>query len=177
MHVTPTGVERTFASDELIVTKTDPAGRITYANDVFLRVSAFEESDVLGQPHNIIRHPSMPRAVFSLLWDTLTGGHEMFAYVVNLASDGAHYWVFAHVTPSYDDHGRIVGFHSSRRVPDRAAVGHVQQLYSRLQHAEQAQSSAKAAAAAGRAALQAELDARGQTYDEMVWSLAGAVAR
>jgi PAS domain S-box-containing protein len=173
----PTGVERTFAPDELIVTKTDLAGRLTYANDVFLRVSAFEESDVLGKPHNIIRHPSMPRAVFSLLWETLTQGHEMFAYVVNLAGDGAHYWVFAHVTPSFDDRDQIIGFHSSRRVPDRAALEPVQRLYARLSAAEHAHHSAADATAAGRAALQAELTAHAQTYDEHVWSLAGAVAR
>lgn len=113
----PTGVERTFEPDQIIVTKTDLQGRITYANDVFLGVSAFEEHEVLGQPHNIIRHPDMPRCVFQLLWDTLRAGEELFAYVVNLAGDGAHYWVLAHVTPSVGPTGTVVGYHSNRRVP------------------------------------------------------------
>src|SRR5689334_2578922 len=95
----PTGVERTFGADEIIVTKTDPRGVITYANEVFLRVSALTEAEAAGQPHSIIRHPDMPRAVFKLLWDTLGERQEIFAYVKNLAADGAHYWVFAHVTP------------------------------------------------------------------------------
>ncbi|MGE5764846.1 MAG: PAS domain-containing protein [Mycobacterium leprae] len=107
--VRPSGVERTFGEDEIIVTKTDPRGVITYANRVFLRVSAYDEPDVIGQPHNLIRHPGMPRTVFQLLWDTIRGGREMFAYIVNLAADGAHYWVFAHVTPSFGPAGRIVG--------------------------------------------------------------------
>ncbi len=69
--VQPTGQERTFSPDELIVSKTDLRGVITYANDVFLRVSGYRMHEVLGKPHNVIRHPEMPRAVFRLLWDAL----------------------------------------------------------------------------------------------------------
>ena len=101
--VAPTGRERVFGEDEIIVSKTDLQGRITYANSVFLRVAGYAEEDVLGQPHSMIRHPGMPRAVFKLLWETIAGGREIFAYVKNLARDGDHYWVFAHVTPSFDN--------------------------------------------------------------------------
>nr|BFE86398.1 hypothetical protein GCM10020093_089990 [Planobispora longispora] len=120
--IRPTGVERTFAPDEIIVTKTDLKGHITYANDVFLRVSAYSEEEVLGQPHSLIRHPDMPRCVFALLWQEIRRGREIFAYVVNLAADGAHYWVLAHVTPSAGPGGQIVGYHSNRRVPGEAAL-------------------------------------------------------
>lgn len=137
--VRPTGVERTFADDEIIVTKTDPQGRITYANEVFLRMSALTEAEALGAPHSLIRHPDMPRGVFRLLWQTISQGQEMFAYVVNLAADGAHYWVFAHVTPTFDRSGRILGYHSNRRVPDRGGVAAVQDMYRRLRAVEQAQ--------------------------------------
>ena len=99
----PTGRERMFGEDEIIVSKTDLKGRITYANSVFLRVAGYAEEDVLGQPHSMIRHPGMPRAVFKLLWETIAGGREIFAYVKNMARDGDHYWVFAHVTPSFDN--------------------------------------------------------------------------
>ena len=68
---TPTGRESPFDESEIIVTKTDLKGRITYANDVFLRVSRFTSAEVVGQPHSIIRHPDMPRCIFKLLWDTL----------------------------------------------------------------------------------------------------------
>ncbi|MFC7575365.1 PAS domain-containing protein [Klenkia terrae] len=118
--VRPTGVERSFGADELIVSKTDRRGVITYANDVFLRVGAYSLDEVIGQPHNLIRHPEMPRAVFHLLWDTISRGHELFAYINNLAADGAHYWVLAHVTPSVDERGTIVGYHSNRRRPSPA---------------------------------------------------------
>ena len=118
----PTGVERRFGDDELIVTKTDARGVITYADDVFLRVSALTEDEVVGQPHDVIRHPGMPRGIFDLLWETLRGGSEMFAHVVNLAADGAHYWVLAHVTPGVDAQGRLLGYHSDRRVPSPTAL-------------------------------------------------------
>ncbi|SNY74755.1 PAS domain-containing protein [Paractinoplanes atraurantiacus] len=170
-RVAPTGIERTFREDEIIVTKTDTRGVLTYANDVFLRISALDEDDAVGQPHNIIRHPDMPRAIFKLLWDTLKNRQEIFAYVVNLASDGGHYWVFAHVTPSYDAGDRIIGYHSSRRTPDKAAVTAVAELYRRLRAEEQRHSSSPAALEAGWQLLQDTLTGRGQTYDEYVWEL------
>jgi PAS domain S-box-containing protein len=64
-------------------------------NDVFIRVSGYAEADLIGQPHSIIRHPDMPGAVFSLLWDTIPAGQEISAYIVNLSADGGHYWVLA----------------------------------------------------------------------------------
>jgi PAS domain S-box-containing protein len=128
----PTGIERTFSPDELIVSKTDNRGVITYANDVFLRVSGYDADEVIGQPHNLIRHPEMPKAVFTLLWDTLAAGHELFAYIDNLAADGANYWVLAHVTPSYGSGGQVVGYHSNRRSPSRRAVAAIRPLYAQL---------------------------------------------
>jgi len=175
--VQPTGVERTFGEDEIIVTKTDVRGVLTYANDVFLRISALTEDEAVGQPHSIIRHPDMPRAVFKLLWDTVKNGQELFAYVVNLAADGAHYWVLAHVTPSIDEANRIVGYHSSRRKPDPQAVAAARDLYRKLRQEELRHTSSAAALDASWAMLHGMLDERGQTYEEFVWELTnGAVA-
>ncbi len=121
----PTGVECFFRNDEIIVSKTDPRGIVTYANDVFIRVSGYTEEQLLGKPHNLIRHPDMPRSVFHLLWRRIQAGNEIFAYVKNMARNGDHYWVHAHVTPTFDASGRIVNFHSNRRVPDRSAIAAV----------------------------------------------------
>lgn len=172
----PTGEERRFGEDEIIVTKTDVRGIITYANDVFLRVSAYDESDVLGKPHSIVRHPDMPRAVFKRLWDTIAHGEEMFAYIVNLARDGAHYWVLAHVTPSFNESGRVVGYHSNRRVPDRSAINEVQSIYAQLRGAERAARSGKQAVEQSCERLDRVLAERGQTYDEFVWQLTARAA-
>ncbi|WP_206056784.1 PAS domain-containing protein [Nocardioides sp. GY 10113] len=169
--VRPTGVERTFGADEVIVTKTDRGGRMTYVNDVFCRVSAHPEREMLGQPHNMIRHPDMPRAVFKLLWETIDAGREIFALVLNLAGDGAHYWVLAHVTPTRDASGAVVGYHSNRRVPSRAAVAAADGLYRELRAVEARHQGANEAAEAGYQALMARLQEAGQTYDEFVWSL------
>lgn len=166
-----TGRERTFHPDEIIVSKTDLKGIITYANDVFIRVSGYREDELLGKPHNLIRHPDMPRCVFKLLWDTLAAGQEIFAYVVNRASDGDHYWVFAHVTPVHDRGGRIVGYHSSRRVPARPAIDKASGLYKALLAEEARHASPKDGMAAAGAMLTAILRDKGTRYDEFVFSL------
>jgi PAS domain S-box-containing protein len=167
----PTGIERVLGADDVIVTKTDLKGHITYANEVFCQVSAMPEADLLGKPHNVIRHPEMPRTVFSLLWDTVASGDEIFAYVVNLAGDGAHYWVLAHVTPSYDPAGRLIGYHSNRRKPAPAAVRALQPLYRSLLDEERRHSRATDAAAAGRALLEDHLTSQGADYERFVWDL------
>lgn len=169
----PSGVERVFGNDEMIVSKTDTKGRITYANDVFVRVSAYTETELMGKPHNIIRHPDMPRCVFKLLWDTLEARQEVLAYVLNLAADGAHYWVLAHVTPSLGAGGKVVGYHSNRRLPARRALDQVRPLYASLLATEARHPRPVDAMAASGAQLGVILSGAGVTYDEFVWTLAG----
>jgi PAS domain S-box-containing protein len=166
------GVERTFEPEEIIVSKTDLRGRITYANAVFQRVAEMTEAELLGQPHSIIRHPDMPRCVFRLLWDTLQDGREIFAYVVNRSKSGGHYWVFAHVTPTFDERGRIVGYHSNRRVPDREAVEQAEKVYAMLRQEESRHGHPREAADAGVRLLNKILKDAGVTYEQWVFSLA-----
>jgi len=168
--ITPTSVERTFGREEIIVSKTDPQGRITYANDVFVRVSGFERSELLGRPHSVIRHPDMPRALFQRLWDTIGAGDEIFAYVKNIARDGSFYWVLAHVTPSSRG-GRTVGYHSNRRLPAPGAVREIEILYDLLLAEERRHTTGNRAVAASSALLARELADRGVTYDELVWDV------
>lgn len=169
--IIPTGREAHFAEEEIIVSKTDLRGIITYANDVFQRVSGFTEAELLGQPHNLIRHPAMPAGVFRLLWDALKGGREIFAYVVNLAKNGDHYWVFAHVTPSFDRAGRTVGYHSNRRVPHPDALPKVKALYARMLAAEQAAPTPQAGMDTSTQILLELLAAQGIDYSQFVFSL------
>lgn len=165
--------ERILADGELIVTKTDLKGRLTYTNDVFLTISAVTEAEALGRPHNLIRHPEMPRGIFRLLWDTLQSGEELFAYVQNLALDGASYWVFAHVTPSFDIQGRPCGYHSTRRAPDRRALDEVRSTYAQMLRVE-SQHDGRGADQASLDWLTEQLTARGLSYSEWLWSLTGA---
>ncbi|MCZ2827737.1 PAS domain-containing protein [Modestobacter sp. VKM Ac-2986] len=171
--VRPSGVERRFAADELIVSKTDLRGVITYANDVFLRVSGYDLDEVVGQPHNLIRHPEMPRAVFKLLWDTLGAGQEIFAYIDNLAADGANYWVLAHVTPSSGPDGTVVGYHSNRRSPSPRAVAAVKPLYAQLVAEERRHPNGRAAVEASSRLLAELVASRAAGYEEFVWSVIG----
>lgn len=169
--IKPTGRERGFDANEIIVSKTDLKGRITYANDVFLRMSSYAEVDLIGKPHNIIRHPDMPACVFKLLWDTISAGREIFAYVLNLARDGDAYWVHAHVTPTYDGAGALIGYHSNRRTPTPEAVAKIKPIYAALLAEERKHENKKEGIAAGQWKLNAMLADAGQTYDELVWSL------
>lgn len=169
--ITPSGVEKIFDDDQIIVSKSDRQGRLTYVNPLFVTISGYDETELIGQPHNIIRHPDMPRSVFDLLWERIAAGQEIFAYVVNLSADGGHYWVLAHVTPTRGAGGDIIGYHSNRRTASLAAVGVVEALYRRLRAAEAGRPDSRAAAAAGRACLDEVLQEAGATYDEWVWSL------
>lgn len=172
-HETPllTGVEREFPEDEIIVSKTDPKGRITYVNDVFSQVSGFAEEEVLGEPHSIIRHPDMPRCVFKLLWDTVAAGQEIFAYVNNCAKNGDHYWVLAHVTPTFDANNKIISYHSSRRSPRRDALNAVIPIYDQLIQIERDQPDRKVGMQRSFQAIVDLLEKNGVSYDEFVLSL------
>lgn len=170
-RIVPTGRERFFEHDEIIVSKTDLIGRITYANRVFLKVSGYSEAELLGAPHSVIRHPDMPRAVFKLLWDRLALGNEVFAYVNNMARSGDHYWVLAHVTPSVAAGGRVIGYHSNRRVPDPSKVALVEPVYTALRAEEAKHEDRVRALQASTTLLQQTLHALGKTYDEWIWSL------
>lgn len=166
-----TGVERTFGRDEIIVSKTDLKGRIIYANEVFLSIAGYSEREILGQPHNAIRHPAMPRCVFKLLWDTIQSGSEIFAYVLNRAKNGDHYWVLAHVTPTFDGQGNIVSYHSNRRSPKRESVTKAEALYNELLAIEAAHEDRKQGMEASFKALVDKLQALGVPYDEFVFAL------
>lgn len=131
-NVTPTGTELFFPEDEFIVSKTDLKGKITYTNILFETMSGYSREEILGQPHNLIRHPHMPHCIFKLFWDTLQQQNEIFAYVINMHKSGDHYWVLAHVVPTYDLRGNHVGYHSSRRSPNREAVQKMQAYYQEL---------------------------------------------
>ncbi|MEF1290522.1 PAS domain-containing protein [Vibrio sp. M260118] len=112
--------EITIPKDSFIVSKTDTQGKIKYANRMFMRVSNFSEEQLLGKNHNIIRHADMPRGVFYGLWSTLKREEEFFGFVKNSTADGDYYWVFANITPDYEN-GKLIGYYSVRRpAPERA---------------------------------------------------------
>lgn len=170
-QVQPSGKEAFFDASDIIVSKTDLKGRLEYTNDVFLSIAGYTEEECLGEPHSMIRHPKMPRAVFKLLWETIERKKEIFAYVVNMTKSGDHYWVFAHVTPSLDDKGNVIGFHSNRRVPGRESVAKVEKLYADLVATEQKHSNAKEGLQASYDQLMSFVNDNGGKYEELIFNI------
>ena len=151
---------------DFIVSKTDTKGRITYGNKIFIQMSGYSEQELLGAPHNILRHPDMPRIVFKLLWDRIENGQEIFAYVKNRCKDGSYYWVFGNVTASYDENGTIIGYYSVRRKPKESAIEAIEPIYRALLQAE-----ANGGMDASMRLLQKTLDEKGVSYDELIAAL------
>ncbi len=167
----PSQQEVVIQEDDFIVSKTDPKGRITYCNRIFMEIAGFAEEELLGQPHNIIRHPDMPRSVFRALWQTLQQGREFFGIIKNRTKNGGFYWAFAHVTPSYDQQGQLLGYYSVRRCPRRDSINLLEPLYQAMVAEEQRLSSAREAMDASWAILQQHLDSTGKSYEEFVLCL------
>ncbi|WP_434632020.1 PAS domain-containing protein [Chromobacterium sp. CV08] len=170
------GREVQLAPHELIVTKTDPTGHITYANRVFMRIAGYAEQQLLGKPHNLIRHPDMPRGAYRLMWQTLQAGQEFFALVKNATADGNYYWVLANVTPDYDLKGKLQGYYSVRRPPSRAAIAAIEPIYAEMRKIEAAHGKA-AAPDASRDWLLALLAEKGCAYQDFILELNRDVLR
>ncbi len=138
MSITQKGEELHFDENQFIVSKTDLKGRITYANDLFINISGFKEQELIGTPHNILRHPDMPKAIFKLLWDRVQTGKEVFAYVKNKTKNNHYYWVHAYITPIVDTKtNQLIGYHSVRRSPSAKGLEVIAPLYQKMLQAEE----------------------------------------
>ena len=116
-----------------IVSETDETGKITYCNDYFIEVSGYSRDELIGKPHNIVRHPDMPRVVFKLLWETISSGKNINAVVKNLAKDGRCYWIFTEFEIRKDtDTGKIIGYHASRKTISKHVIEVMSDLYAEL---------------------------------------------
>lgn len=136
---TPINKESPFTHEEFFFSTTDNRGVIEYGNEVFVRISGYRREELMGKPHNVIRHPDMPKCVFKVFWDTIKAGSPIAAYVKNLASDGSFYWVFAFVFPVTGG-----GYLSIRFKPSSPVFKLVQDLYGELLREEAATSMEQA---------------------------------
>ncbi len=152
--------------NDFIVSKTDTKGRLTYVNEIFMTMAEYTEEELLGKPHNIVRHPDMPKTVFKLLWDRIQNKDEIFAYVINKTKNGNGYWVIANVTASTNDRGDIIGFYSVRRKPKESALELIKPLYAKMLQAERS-----GGIAAGEKVLNDLLHKEGVSYDEFIISI------
>jgi len=107
-------IETDVPKDELIISRTDLRGNITYANELFAQISGYSVSDLVGQPHSVVRHPDMPHSVFKNLWETIKREEMWSGYVKNLRNDGGYYWVYAEVSGVHKDN-KLVEYKSIRQ--------------------------------------------------------------
>lgn len=124
-----------FPSDKYILSETDEKGIIIYANDIFCEMAGYKLEELIGQPHNIVRHPDMPRIAFKGLWDDLRTKGFWTGIVKNMRKDGGYYWVHATALKRVKNNGEI-SYLSIRRVPDRSEVEACIKLYAELKASE-----------------------------------------
>jgi PAS domain S-box-containing protein len=165
---TPNSNEIVMDETHFIVSKTDTKGIITYCNEIFMDMAGYHEDELLGKNHNLIRHPDMPKVAFKLAWDLIQSKKEFFGFVKNLAKDGSYYWVFAHITPDYDEYGNIIGYTSFRRKPSKKGIETLEGVYKLLREQE-----ATGGIQAAADFLFKFLEDNNTTYDELILSLQG----
>ncbi|WP_456393005.1 PAS domain-containing protein [Persephonella sp.] len=127
--------ETEVPENELIISRTNLNGIITYVNETFARISGYTPEELIGKPHNIIRHPDMPASVFKELWETIKSGKTWRGYVKNLRKDRGYYWVYAEISGVYKD-GQLIEYKSMRAPVSREKKKQMQDKYDRMREEE-----------------------------------------
>ncbi len=152
-----------------ILSKTDPKGVIEFANDYFVEICGYKEEELIGKPHNIVRHPDMPKVIFALLWDRLKRKENIIAVVKNRAKDGRFYWVMTDFDIRTDKlTGEITGYFAYRRAAPRKAIEALEPIYKKLLEIEKT-----GGMEASRKYLVALLESQGKNYDEFIDAITG----
>jgi len=134
---TVTPIDEEFPVEEgTIISQTDEKGNITYANRAFCNISGYTVDELLNQPHNIIRHPDMPKTVFEKMWSTIQSGQAWNGLIKNLRKDGRYYWVDTEILPIKDDNGTITGYIAARRAASRKDIEENKETYKKMLEAE-----------------------------------------
>jgi len=153
---------------KVIMSKTDAKGIIEYANDYFVEISGYEDYELMGRPHSIIRHPDMPRVIYKVLWERLSEGKNIHALVKNRAKDGRYYWVLTDFETKYDDKGNIISHYARRKAAPGHAVFQIEKLYKTLRSIEQTQNMSVA-----ERYFSGLLEEKKMSYDEFILSILG----
>ena len=132
-HPTPTGKEIKLSSKRYIVSKTDAKGIIEYGNDYFVEICGYTQEELIGKPHNIVRHPDMPKIAFKLMWDRISQGKNFIAVVKNMAKNGDHYWVVTDFEPKVDPLTNDIISHTAfRKAAPQKAIDTMAPIYEKL---------------------------------------------
>lgn len=136
MSIVPTDVEYEVKAVDIVVSKGNEKGDITYANPIFFKLAGYTQAELLEQPHSVIRHPDMPKIIFKYLWDTLQSGSDVKAFVKNMRKDGGFYWVLAHVKVAKNPDGSFRNYVSTRKGMSASAREVIEPLYKQLLEVE-----------------------------------------
>jgi len=136
MGIIPTDKEQEVRDIDVIISKGNIDGDITYANPIFFKLAGYEPAELLEKPHSIIRHPDMPKIIFKILWDNLHAGNDLHAFIKNLSKDGSFYWVYAFVRVATNPDGSFRNYVSTRKTMSKKAREVIEPLYAKLVEAE-----------------------------------------
>lgn len=134
-RVEPVDEEYLFQG-RVIISETDTRGVITFANRKFCEISGYSADELVGQPHNIIRHPDMPKEAFAKMWETIKSGQIWHGLVKNLRKDGRYYWVETEIAPVKDDDGNITGYIAARKPAGRKDIDETEAIYQTMRENE-----------------------------------------
>lgn len=132
----PIDEEIILEPNKYIVSSTDLKGIITDVNDYFVEISGYQRDELIGKPHNIIRHPDMPKVVFKLMWERLKSGHDILALVKNLAKDGRYYWIFTTFEPLKNADNQVIGYTAHRKLASKHTIETVADIYKKVLEVE-----------------------------------------
>ncbi len=155
-----------FSKRKFIVSKTDAKGNILFINKNFTEVSGYDEAELIGEPHNILRHPDMPRAIFYLVWQNLLKGRPISGVVKNLAKDGRYYWVISDFEAKLNPDGSINSLTAFRRSASQDIIDTIEELYASLLAIEKKHGMEKSLVY-----LQGFLEEKELNYDEFIFEL------
>jgi len=161
--IVPIDKEITWDKELVLVSKTDKFGNIKYCNEVFVNVSGYEDYELVGKPHNIIRHPDMPAVIFKLLWANLKNGKDFHAVVKNLSKSGRYYWVITQFEIQTNEEGEITDYIGRRKSIPSKVVEEFESLYIKLKQIENT-----VGVEASEDYLYGFLDDKKVTYDEFL---------
>ena len=166
---TPINKEIILDPKKVIMSKTNRKGVIEYANRYFVEISGYEEYELMGRPHNMIRHPDMPKIIFKILWERLHQGKNIHAVVKNLAKNGKYYWVITNFETKFDDKGNVISHYSRRKAAPEHVVFGVSKLYKILLSLERNDKTLKSS----RNYFEGFFEYKNTTYDNFMLDLIG----
>jgi len=153
--------EIVFSKKKFIVSKTDTKGNILFINKSFAEISGYSEEEIIGMPHNVLRHPDMPRSIFFLVWNSLLAGREVSGVIKNLAKSGKYYWVIADFSIKRDNSGKIESFTAFRRSAPDQVIEEIEELYETMINIEK-----KHGIEGSLSYLESFLEEKGVNYEE-----------